>query len=274
MDERKAATYDTVLKAVTALLETVRCLRDPKQGCPWDIRQDMQSISNYTLQEAYELVDAVERQEVSEILDELGDLLFHVALYARIAEERGSFDFAAVATHANAKFRRRHPHVFADARVENATELRHLWERIKTRERVEKGGEGLLLDDVGNGLPALQRAQKLQCRAAMVGFDWPDADAVVAKVEEEMRELREALSRRQEAPEAVAEEAGDVLFSLINLLRHCGHDGEQVLRATNRKFCSRFNHIERVLRERGESLDEAVLEDMETLWQQAKRMRP
>ena len=262
-----------ICQSLASLLAAVQSLRDPEQGCPWDKKQTMHTIANYTLEEVYELVSAIERDEAGEIMDELSDLLFHILLYAQIASEAGHFDFADILSYADDKIRRRHPHVFAEDTVSDEKEVAQKWQQMKHRERIAGGKEEqLLLDSVERNLPALQRAQQLQSRAAGVGFDWTESSDIFAKIEEELDELKQACKQYGDQSIAVAEEGGDLLFVVINLLRHCGHNSEQVLRATNSKFTSRFNYIEQQLRIRKSSLVAAKIEEMEDLWQQAKKM--
>ena len=253
------------------LLEIMRRLRDPVEGCPWDREQTFRSIAPYTLEEAYEVADAIERDDLDGLRDELGDLLFQVVFHARMAEEAGYFDFDDVARGLAAKMRRRHPHVFGDARVADADSQTRAWEEHKARERAARGGEGSgLLDDVPVGLPSLARAQKLGKRAARVGFDWPDAEGVLAKLDEEAQELREAMAARHDAPERAEEELGDLLFTVANLARHLGVDAEAALRRAGLKFARRFAHIEARLAARGLGPAEVGPEELERLWAEAK----
>jgi MazG family protein len=257
--------------AIQRLLGVMARLRDPDGGCPWDLEQDFQTIAPYTIEEAYEVADAIARGDMVHLEDELGDLLLQVVYHARMAEEAGLFDFERVAAAIADKMVRRHPHVFGDASVDGARAQSLAWEATKAEERRHKAGPERhgLLDDVPLALPALMRAAKLQRRAARVGFDWPEATQVLDKVEEEIGELRAELG---EAPDdaRVAGEIGDLLFALVNLARHLEVDPEAALRATNAKFERRFRAIEQAFAAHGRSLDEATLDEMETLWQQAK----
>lgn len=249
-------------------------LRDPEGGCPWDLAQDFQSIVPSTLEECYELVAAIEAKDYPQLEDELGDVLFQVVFYAQLGRERDLFDFDSVVHRLADKLLRRHPHVFADAPIEGvsggrgaAAQVQERWETIKAAERADRDQHGVL-DDVPLALAALPRAQKLQRRAARVGFDWPDAHSVQGKVDEELAELREALVR--DDPEAIAEEFGDLLFTLVNLGRHLKLDSETALRRASRKFEQRFRRLEAAARARGtppESLDGAALDE---LWEAAK----
>lgn len=261
------------------LLHLMARLRDPQHGCPWDLRQDYASIVPHTLEEAYEVADAITRRDFPQLRDELGDLLFQVVYYSQLGREDGHFDFAQVVDGITRKLVRRHPHVFPDGdlhgpldlpRLDEAT-IKRRWEEIKAEERAEKAAapEQLsLLDDVPAALPALSRAAKLQKRAANVGFDWADATPVVAKIQEELDEVREAMANGQAAQ--VAEEVGDLLFVMVNLARHLQVDAEDALRQANAKFERRFRFIEEALKAQDRSPQEASLEEMDALWDAAK----
>jgi ATP diphosphatase len=250
------------------LLEIMRRLRDPDTGCPWDIEQDFSTIAPYTIEEAYEVSDAIEREAWGELKGELGDLLFQSVFHAQMAEEKGLFSFQEVADTMSDKMVARHPHVFSDqSRDKSAAQQTQDWETIKAAERAAKARGGVL-DDVAIGLPALMRAEKLQKRAARVGFDWPHIGQVVDKISEEARELAEA---RDSLPqEKIAEEMGDLLFVLANLARHLKVDAETALRDANAKFVRRFRFIERELAARGKRPSESDLEEMDGLWDAAK----
>jgi len=261
------------------LLHLMARLRDPQHGCPWDLRQDYASIVPHTLEEAYEVADAIAKRDFPQLRDELGDLLFQVVYYSQLGREDGHFDFAQVVDGITRKLVRRHPHVFPDGdlhgpldlpRLDEAT-IKRRWEEIKAEERAEKAmaPEQLsLLDDVPAVLPALSRAAKLQKRAANVGFDWADAMPVVAKIQEELDEVREAMANGQAAQ--VAEEVGDLLFVMVNLARHLHVDAEDALRQANAKFERRFRFIEESLKVQGRTPQEASLEEMDALWDAAK----
>lgn len=262
------------------LLHLMTRLRDPQHGCPWDLQQDYASIVPHTLEEAYEVADAIESGDFDHLPGELGDLLFQVVYYSQLAREEGRFDFAVVVDGITRKLVRRHPHVFPDGDLYGSTDLPRLdeaavkrrWEEIKAEERAEKAAapEQLsLLDDVPGALPALSRAVKLQKRTAQVGFDWPDALPVVDKVREELDEVLVAMSEND--AEAVAEEIGDLLFVTVNLARHLKVDPENALRAANRKFERRFRYIEQALREAGRPIDGCSLAELDELWEQAKK---
>lgn len=258
--------------AIESLLEIMRRLRDPQSGCPWDVKQTFRTVAPYTLEEAYEVVDAIERDDSDDIRDELGDLLFQVVFHAQIAAEQGDFDFADVTGGICEKMIRRHPHVFADVTHDDDDALRAAWEQQKHAERSEKqGGEhGSLMNGVTKGLPALVRAEKIQRRAARVGFDWEHARPVIHKIREELDECTEAMSREQ-GLEKLHEEVGDLLFSCVNLARHLKVDAEQALRDANRKFEQRFRFIENRLQDQGLALGPDVRDAMETHWEEAKR---
>ena len=244
------------------LLEIMAALRE---GCPWDRAQDFDSIAPYTIEEAYEVADAILRRDFAALPDELGDLLFQVVFHARMAEEEGRFGFAEVARAISDKMVRRHPHVFGDAASREAGMQRGAWEALKSAERVEKG----VLAGIPVGLPALTRAQKLTARAGRVGFDWPDAAAVLDKLDEEIAELRAELEGGDRA--RLADELGDMLFVLANLARKLDLDAERCLRAANEKFARRFGFIEAALAAEGRTPGEASLDEMEALWAAAKR---
>ena len=262
------------------LLHLMARLRDPQHGCPWDLQQDYASIVPHTLEEAYEVADAIERRDFVHLPGELGDLLFQVVYYSQLAREEGRFDFATVVDAITRKLVRRHPHVFPDGDLYGSPELPRLdeaaikqrWEQIKAEERAEQAAapEQLsLLDDVPHALPALSRAAKLQKRAAGVGFDWPEALPVVDKLHEELNEVLEAMSEND--PQAIAEEIGDLLFVVVNLARHLKVDPENALRAANGKFERRFRFIEQALRDAGRSPESCDLEELDALWDAAKK---
>lgn len=250
------------------LLEIMARLRDPETGCPWDIEQSFASIAHYTIEEAYEVADAIEREAWGELKDELGDLLLQSVYHARIGEEAGLFDFASITDAIAEKMIARHPHVFGDDNRNKSAEQQTIdWERIKAAERADKA-ETRVLDGVALGLPALTRAVKLQKRAARVGFDWPSTDQVLDKIIEESRELVEARETLSDAEQA--EEFGDLLFVMANLARHLNIDPEAALRAANQKFTRRFGRIEDFLAESGKTPAQSNLEEMDALWNRAK----
>jgi ATP diphosphatase len=255
------------------LLAVMAWLRDRKHGCPWDIDQTFRTIAPYTIEEAYEVADAIERDDMPALKEELGDLLLQVVYHSQIAREAGSFGFDDVAAAIADKMVDRHPHVFGDMDIRTADAQTVSWEARKAAERAAKGAnEGTpgALDGVALALPALMRAEKIQKRAARVGFDWATIAPVIDKIEEELRELRAELEAGKVEQAKVADELGDVLFAVANLARHCKVDPEVALRATNDKFEKRFRHIERRLAETGRKPSDAGLEEMEALWQEAK----
>ena len=265
-------------RALGALLALMARLRDPQRGCPWDREQTFRSIAPYTIEEAYEVADAIERGEHEQLRDELGDLLFQVVFHARMAEERGWFDFAAVARAIHDKLVRRHPHVVAGA-SRTPQELVRVWEEQKAQERAEwalgrPAAEATVLAGVPRALPALVRAAKLGRRAARVGFDWPDAREVRAKVLEELHEMDAALAAAGAAGEvAVTDELGDLLFSVVNWSRHLKLDAEAALRAANAKFERRFAAMESLARARGLDLHGLSAAEWDALWREAKLNR-
>ena len=255
-------------KPMERLIEIMRRLREPETGCPWDIEQDFASIAPYTIEEAYEVADAIEREAWDELEGELGDLLLQTVYHTQMGSEAGHFDFASVANAISDKMVARHPHVFGDeSRDKSAEQQVADWEKIKAAERAGKA-QGGTLDGVAIGLPALMRAVKLQKRAARVGFDWPSTDEVIDKMIEEARELTEA--RETLTQTEIAEEFGDLLFVVANLGRHLKVDAEEALRAANAKFTRRFERVEAMLAERGKRPEDSDLAEMDALWDAAK----
>lgn len=244
-------------------------LRDPQTGCPWDREQDFSSIAPYTVEEAYEVADAIARGDLDGLRDELGDLLFQVAFHARMAEEQGAFDFAAVARTICAKMIRRHPHVFGTPAERAQGPQKGAWHRIKAEERTQGDADSSVLDGVAQALPALKRAQKLGKRAATVGFDWPDPSGPRAKIDEELGELSEAIDAGDAGH--TAEELGDLLFAVSNLARHLAVDPEAALAAANRKFERRFRAMERALTAAGQAIQDQDLATLEKHWQSTKQ---
>jgi ATP diphosphatase len=251
------------------LIEIMAALRTPGSGCPWDLEQNFDTIAPYTLEEAYEVADAIARGDLDHLKDELGDLLLQVVFHARMAQEQDKFDFGGVVEAITTKLIRRHPHVFADAHGQTAEAVKGLWERIKAEEKAERGEEPEgALEGVPVALPALTRALKLQNKASQVGFDWNDPRAVLAKIREEADEIEVALDAQDEAHAAT--EVGDLLFAVVNLARHLKADPEGILRATNQKFERRFASIERALAAQGKRPQNATLAEMDALWDAAK----
>lgn len=261
-------------EALAALLAVMQQLRDPQRGCPWDRAQDFDTLAPYTIEEAYEVRDAIERADPRRLREELGDLLFQVVFHARLAQERGWFDFAAVAEGIRAKLVRRHPHVFADADLpESPAEQSRQWEAHKARERAASGaGDLSALAEIPRSLPALTRSAKLGQRAAQVGFDWEHVGQVREKVLEELAELDEAIAHGSAFPEGhIAEELGDMLFALANWSVHLAIDPEEALRAANAKFERRFRRMEGLAAERGVALATLSAGDWDALWREAKQ---
>jgi ATP diphosphatase len=273
-------------RALTALLQLMARLRDPQRGCPWDLEQTFATIAPYTIEEAYEVADAIEHGDPTQLRDELGDLLFQVVFHSRMAQERGWFDFAAVASAIHDKLVRRHPHVFGGPSGDQAeggvtpAELIRIWEEQKAQERAEAAANGNkkaagVLADVPKALPALVRAAKLGKRAGRVGFDWPDAGQVRTKVSEELAEVDAAVARSAASGGAansfeVAEELGDLLFAIVNWGRHLKVDSEEALRAANSKFERRFRAMESLARQRGLTLEKLSPEEWDALWREVK----
>lgn len=254
-------------EATDRLVAVMAKLRDPNEGCPWDVEQSFATIAPYTIEEAYEVADAVERADLDDLKDELGDLLFQVVFHARMAEEEGAFDFDDVAFAIAEKMIGRHPHVFGDAKIDSAAAQTEAWERFKAAERGEQADQSALAG-ITRGLPEWLKATKLHARAARVGFDWPDARAVIEKLEEETDELREALDG---PADAIEDELGDVLFVAMNLARHLELDAGRALRRANAKFEHRFRAMEALADSRGEALSSLSLDEQESLWQEVKR---
>jgi ATP diphosphatase len=268
-------------KDIMRLLDLMAALRDRQTGCPWDVEQTFETIKPYTIEEAYEVADAIERNDMDDLKDELGDLLFQVVFHAQMASELGEFSFGDVVEAVMTKMIRRHPHVFARSDVATPQAVKLQWDEIKATEKrdraerrarrgvVETGGHGHL-GSVARSQPALTEALKLQQRAAKVGFDWSEAEPILDKIEEEIGELREAM--RGGRQDQISDELGDLIFALVNIGRHVNADPEQALRGTNTKFRNRFRHIEASLEKEGEALEQAGLERMESLWQAAKSL--
>lgn len=272
----------TPSRDISRLIEIMAALRTPGTGCPWDLEQDFHTIAPYTIEEAYEVADAIERGDFEDLKLELGDLLLQSVYHARMAEEAGLFDFGDVVEAATRKMIRRHPHVFGDEDARSAGMAKGAWERIKALEKQEvaaakqERGYGAaewksLLDDVPRALPGLMAAVKLQAKASKVGFDWNDARAVIAKIREEIDEVEAEIGSA--APERLAEEIGDVLFAVVNLARHLDVEPESALHSANAKFRLRFAHIERNIARTGHTMESADLDTMEELWREAKDLK-
>ncbi|NNE56309.1 MAG: nucleoside triphosphate pyrophosphohydrolase [Flavobacteriales bacterium] len=252
------------------LLDIMQRLRDPVNGCPWDREQDFESIAPYTIEEAYEVADAIARRSDEDLQEELGDLLLQVVFHSQIAHEQDLFDFSDVVEGICEKMIRRHPHVFADTGILSTEEQSLQWDEFKAAERKskKKKTQGSIMDSVPGNLPGLMRAQKLSSKAAKVGFDWPDIGDIFDKVAEEIKELQDAVSNIDKA--GMKEELGDLLFAVCNIARHLQVDADAALRQTNQKFTQRFAYIERQLHKKGLPLQDVSLDDMETLWQDSK----
>jgi ATP diphosphatase len=260
---------------ISRLIEIMAALRTPGTGCPWDLEQTFSTIAPYTIEEAYEVVDAIEHGDLEDLREELGDLLLQVVFHARMAEEQGAFDFGGVVDAVTSKMIRRHPHVFADAEGQTASTVKGMWEQIKAQEKAGRGEAASpadkppsALDGVPLAMPALTRALKLQQKAGRVGFDWNDPRAVLAKIREEADEIEAELDKADH--DKAGAETGDLLFAVVNLARHLGADPETILRATNAKFERRFQSIESALARLGKGPKDATLAEMDALWDQAK----
>lgn len=264
---------DNAPRSIDRLLEIMARLRDPHGGCPWDIEQTFASIAPYTIEEAYEVADAIDRGDMAGLREELGDLLLQVVYHARMAEEAEEFDFDAVALAIADKMVRRHPHVFGEEKIASAADQSVAWEKHKASERSSRHGpdgvDASALDNVPLALPALTRAEKLGRRAARTGFDWPEASRVIAKIEEEIAEIRAEIDTGG-GPDRLLDETGDLLFACANLARHLGVDAEASLRAANAKFERRFRSIETQLAKDGKTPEDAPLDELERLWDKAK----
>ncbi len=267
---------DSFMSEIRKLLDIMVALRDPETGCSWDKKQDFNSISAYTIEEAYEVTDAIERNDLHDLKDELGDLLFQVAFHSRLAEELGEFDFNDVVKAINEKMIRRHPHVFGDSSEKDEVKLNAAWEQQKRAERDNKtGGDSSTLkselDGIASTLPALRWAEKTQKRAAYCGFDWPDIQPVFGKLDEEIDELKLEIGQLDNQ-QRIEEEMGDVLFASVNIARHLKVNPEQALRSANRRFMSRFAVVERLLAEDGKEMQDCGVDMLEAYWQKAKKL--
>ena len=263
----------TPSRDIGRLIEIMAALRHPATGCPWDKEQDFTTIAPYTVEEAHEVADAIARHDLSDLREELGDLLLQVVYHARMAEEIGAFAFGDVVEAITAKMIRRHPHVFGDEEARGAGAAKGFWEKVKAQEKSERAGRSPgsgMLEDVKAGMPALARAVKLQRKASTVGFDWNSPEAVLDKLREETEEFSAETRREPQMPDRLEDEIGDLLFTVANLARHFSIDPDQALRRTNAKFIRRFAAIEQALAEDGRKPGEASLEEMEALWQRAK----
>ncbi len=258
--------------SVERLINIMAQLRDPDTGCPWDLKQSYQTIVPYTIEETYEVVDAIEREDYDDLKAELGDLLFQVVFYCRLAEEEQRFNFDDVVNAVSDKLTLRHPHVFGNSEFKTDEELHKAWELQKHKERQQKDSNASLMDDVPKHFPALKRAQKLQKRAAKQGFDWPTIDGVWQKIEEELIELKQELQQQECSKDAIEDEFGDVLFSMVNLSRFLKLDSESALRRATGKFEQRFRQMEQLMVDDGVELGQLTLDEMESYWQKNKQL--
>lgn len=255
--------------SINQLLDIMRALRDPESGCPWDIEQTFKTIAAYTVEEAYEVADAIDRLDMHDLKDELGDLLFQVTFHAQMAEEQGDFVFDDVVKAINDKLVRRHPHVFGEASAESHEELNRAWEQHKKKERAQKEQHKSILDGIASGMPALRWSSKLQKRAAHHGFDWDNVNPVFDKLQEEIGELKAEIVHENNH-DRIADEMGDILFACVNLSRHLDVNPEQALRDSNQKFIERFTVVEQLLEQDSKVMDNCNVEELEAYWQKAK----
>jgi MazG family protein len=269
-ESKSSRQHKRAENALSALIELMAALRHPKDGCEWDLQQTHKSIAPYTIEEAYEVAEAIHSGTPEDLKNELGDLLLQVIFQARIAEENGDFDFADIATSITQKMIRRHPHIFQDTEQRSPEEQRQAWEELKAQERAAKQ-QTATLDDVATTLPPMTRAVKLQKRAARVGFDWSDPQDVLAKVHEELEEVTQELKIDPINHDRLQGEIGDLLFTVINLARKVGIDPDQSLTATNRKFIHRFSFLEKIAMEQGLDINDVDIDTMEKWWQQSKQ---
>lgn len=261
----------TKYNGISRIIDIMKQLRTPETGCPWDLKQNFKSIAPYTIEEAYEVVDAIERDDMDDLKDELGDLLLQVVFHAQMAEEAGLFNFDDIAHAVSDKMQRRHPHVFSDETGKSIDDVKNSWEVIKAKEKEAKtGGMSLsLLEDIPSALPGMARSVKLQKRAARVGFDWPKVSQVFDKLDEELSELRHEIEQNGSS-ERLLDEMGDVMFVIANLARHLKIDPEQASRAGNQKFTNRFRDMEKQVKASGKDMGSLTLDELETMWQSAK----
>lgn len=262
------------MQSVQQLIEIMRALRDTSSGCPWDLEQDFNSLIPYTIEEAYEVADAIERNSLDDIKSELGDLLFQIVFYSQLATEQDAFDFNDVAKTICEKLVRRHPHVFADKKVKDAAQQTIEWEKLKQQERKDKAGRNAAnisyLDDVSRTLPSLMRAEKLQKRAAKEGFDWPDVNGVMSKIHEELNEVQQELNADVLNKEKLEDEIGDLFFSCINLSRYVNVNTEKSVRNANLKFEKRFRELEKIVAAKGLQVSEMDIDELENVWKEVK----
>lgn len=268
--EHAQSDEEQLLPHMQELLLIMQTLRDPQTGCPWDLEQTMETLIPYTIEETYEVADAIMRGDMHEIKDELGDLLFQVVFYAQLASEQEAFSFDEVAATIAEKLVRRHPHVFAEGEATSSAEVLQQWEQIKRQERADKPSDPSVFSGIPENLPALLQAQKIQKRCASVGFDWPDGLSVLAKVQEELGEIADVLTSSPADIAAVEEEIGDLMFATVNLARHFQVNPEMALRRANQKFMQRFRTVEKYADALGKNVGELDIEALEQLWQKVK----
>lgn len=257
------------MNALDRLLGIMKTLRDPQNGCPWDRQQTFATIAPYTLEETYEVLDAIQREDFADLRGELGDLLFQIVFYAQMASEQGHFSFDDICNAISDKMERRHPHIFGDAQFANGAERTAMWESTKAAERAEKAQHSAL-DDIPDALPALMKAHKIQKRCSAVGFDWHSLGPVLEKVHEEIDEVMHEAQQAVVDEDKLEEEIGDLLFATVNLSRHLGKKAETALQKANRKFERRFRRVEQIITAQGGKMGEASLDEMEAAWQQVK----
>lgn len=255
--------------SIQDFIQIIAALRDPNSGCPWDLKQNLNTMIPHLLEESYEVVEAIEKQDMVNLREELGDLLLQVVFLSQLAKEKSLFDFEDVVNDVSTKIIRRHPHVFADVQANNAEEALASWNRVKAQEHKEKGSTSIL-DNIPHAFPALMRAEKIQKRCAKVGFDWQTLEPVVAKVEEELQEVKAEITRDPQDQIAIQEEVGDLLFATVNLARHLKCKPEDTLRAANAKFERRFREVEKKLYAQNKEFTMATLEEMDKLWDEVK----
>jgi ATP diphosphatase len=259
---------------IDKLIAIMSMLRDPENGCPWDLKQSFASIVPHTIEEAYEVADAIAREDFPDVKKELGDLLFQVVFYAQLGNEESLFDFDDIANTMSEKLLRRHPHVFGDTDLCDEAEIKAIWEQEKAKERLENNASHLsVLDDIPLAMPALSRAYKIQKRAASVGFDWPDVNGALDKVHEEIDEVKQELDAKCIDADKLADELGDLYFALTNVVRHLGFKPEEVVTKANQKFESRFRVVEQLAHQSSNSMTEMSLQQLDSLWEQAKALK-
>lgn len=274
MDWQQRITHMNNLSGLEQLLEIMSMLRDPENGCPWDQKQTFESIVPHTLEEAYEVADAIENGSANDIKKELGDLLFQTVFYAQLGKEQQLFDFDSIAQAMCDKLIRRHPHVFSDSKFETEQAIKQNWESEKAKERLQNNEDNIsVLDDIPKALPALSKAYKIQKRAASVGFDWPNVNGAIDKVLEEIQEVQHELQQKQVSQAALADELGDLYFAITNVVRHLSLKPEQVMQQANAKFERRFRAVEKMVAAQNKQVSDVSLDELDKLWEQAKQQK-